>query len=95
MVSLPGNLNLGECLTDTLLLCKNGDLATDELLVKLMDALVCLLNTLLGSDPSSLINGLACAVVDLLGGVAAKASITLKASLLALTASIKLSVKCA
>ncbi|XP_077490947.1 uncharacterized protein LOC144101687 [Amblyomma americanum] len=92
-IKLPGNLNLEQCLDDTLLVCKNGDLATDELLVNLVKAIACLLNALLGSDPGSLINGLACILADLLHS-AANANVVLKLTLGGLSASINVAANC-
>lgn len=93
-ISLPGNLNLGQCLTDTLILCEEGKPATDAVLVKLVEALACLLNELLGSASSGVLDGLVCTVLELLTGAAANVSLLLKLALGSLAASIQLTVKC-
>ncbi|XP_077489454.1 uncharacterized protein LOC144100351 [Amblyomma americanum] len=94
-VTLPKNLNLEKCFTDTLLLCKEGDLVTDELLAKLVKALACVLKTLLGTHPGSRINGLACAIRSLLQTVSANVSLAIKNVLLSVVAFISASCKCA
>ncbi|XP_077489452.1 uncharacterized protein LOC144100349 [Amblyomma americanum] len=93
-ITLPGQLNVGKCFTDALLLCKEGDPCKDEVLVSLVKALVCLLRVLLGTNPGNLLSGLLCAVVSLLEGVAATATIAIKAACTTLVLAIKLQVKC-
>lgn len=94
VVNLPSGFNLEQCLTSTVLLCKKGTVATDELLVNLIQAVVCLLNTLLGSEPQHHIKGLGCVVSDLLTGVAASSNVVLKPLMAALSSSITTNVGC-
>ncbi|XP_077554666.1 uncharacterized protein LOC144169410 isoform X2 [Haemaphysalis longicornis] len=68
-VTLPGNLNLAKCLDNSLLLCEEGKLATDGLVLQLIKALACLLTELFGSSPGDLIFRLASAVVGFLCAV--------------------------
>ncbi|XP_037522101.1 uncharacterized protein LOC119399358 [Rhipicephalus sanguineus] len=93
-VSLPDNLNLGECLNDTLLLCKDGEPVTDTVLLKLVEAVVCVLNNLLETSSEGVLNGLACAVVELLSGAAANANFLLKITLGGLATTISSSIQC-
>ncbi|KAK8774611.1 uncharacterized protein LOC144101658 [Amblyomma americanum] len=65
-ITLPDTANISRCVNQTLLLCQNGALATDRLLMNLINTLTCLLTTLLTSNPGSLLNGLACALAGLI-----------------------------
>ncbi|XP_077489451.1 uncharacterized protein LOC144100348 [Amblyomma americanum] len=93
-ITLPGNLNLEQCFADPLLLCNEGGACTDNVLVSLVNALLCLLKILLGSNPGSLLYGLACACAGLLQSAAVTATLLIKAACLAVAAAIKLSVTC-
>ncbi|KAH7943648.1 hypothetical protein HPB52_009672 [Rhipicephalus sanguineus] len=76
-VSLPDNLNLGE----------------DTVLLKLVEAVVCVLNNLLETSSEGVLNGLACAVVELLSGAAANANFLLKITLGGLATTISSSIQ--
>ncbi|KAH7949773.1 hypothetical protein HPB49_015220 [Dermacentor silvarum] len=71
-----------QCLTDTLILCEAGEPVT------------CLLSTLLESASSGIVEGLACALLELVTGAAASANIALKLALGALTTTIEASIQC-
>lgn len=92
-VTLPGNLDLAKCLDDTLLLCEEGELATDGLVVDLIDALTCLLTELFGSSPGELVDRLGCVVAGLLNEVA-KRSLLLKPVLLLLAGAVEDAFNC-
>ncbi|XP_037523649.1 uncharacterized protein LOC119400754 [Rhipicephalus sanguineus] len=94
-VTLPGELNLGQCLTDTLILCEAGEPVTDEVLMKLVEALVCLLKATLESASGSVPDDLVCALITLITGAAANANLVLKLALNGLAATLNLSVSCA
>ncbi|XP_077489435.1 uncharacterized protein LOC144100333 [Amblyomma americanum] len=64
-ITLPDTLNIGRCVNQTLLLCQNGAIATDRLVMNLINTVTCLLTTLLGTNPGTLLNGLGCAVAAL------------------------------
>ncbi|KAK8760654.1 hypothetical protein V5799_028080 [Amblyomma americanum] len=66
-ITLPEELNLEQCFSDTLLLCEDGEEATDSVLLKLVDSVACVLQELLtGEDAGNLVQGLACTILDLL-----------------------------
>uniref|UniRef100_A0A224Y0R4 23 kDa family member n=1 Tax=Rhipicephalus zambeziensis TaxID=60191 RepID=A0A224Y0R4_9ACAR len=95
-ITLPGELNLGQCLTNTLILCKAGEPVTDEVLVKLVKALACLLSTTLQSASGSVPDDLLCSLITLCEGAAAKATLALKLALGPIVAGLKaqLTVAC-
>ncbi|XP_070378940.1 uncharacterized protein [Dermacentor albipictus] len=68
-ITLPDTLNLSRCLNQTLLLCQNGAIATDGLLINVINTVTCLLTSLLTTNPGTSINGLVCLVAGLLQAV--------------------------
>ncbi|KAL1487383.1 hypothetical protein MTO96_008007 [Rhipicephalus appendiculatus] len=54
------------CVNQTLLLCQNGTLATDRLLMNVFNTVTCLLTSILTTNPGTTINGLVCLVLGLL-----------------------------
>ncbi|KAL1469987.1 hypothetical protein MTO96_004607 [Rhipicephalus appendiculatus] len=65
-ISLPDTLNVSRCVNQTLLLCQNGTLATDRLLMNVFNTVTCLLTSVLTTNPGTTINGLVCLVLGLL-----------------------------
>lgn len=68
-LTLPSALNVQQCLNQTLLLCQNGAPATDRLVLNLINTLTCLLQSLLGTNPGSMINGVICLVIGVLSNL--------------------------
>ncbi|XP_077545357.1 uncharacterized protein LOC144158374 [Haemaphysalis longicornis] len=68
-LTLPSTLNVGKCLNQTLLLCQNGQPATDRLLLNLLNTLTCLLQSLLGTNPGSMINSSICLILLMLSAM--------------------------
>lgn len=65
-LTLPGVLNVSQCLNQTLLLCQNGQPATDKLVLNIFNTLTCLLQSLLGTNPGSMINSSICLIIGVL-----------------------------
>ncbi|XP_077491797.1 uncharacterized protein LOC144102386 [Amblyomma americanum] len=65
-VTLPDTLNVSRCVNQTLLLCQNGTLASDRLVINVISTVTCLLTTLLGTNPGNMLNGLGCIVAGLI-----------------------------
>ncbi|XP_070380738.1 uncharacterized protein [Dermacentor albipictus] len=68
-ITFPDTLNLSRCLNQTLLLCQNGAIATDGLLINVINTVTCLLTSLLTTNPGTSINGLVCLIAGLLQAV--------------------------
>lgn len=68
-LSLPSTFNVSTCVNQTLLLCQNGTLATDRLLLNVLNTVTCLLTSILTTNPGTTINGLVCLVAGLLQAI--------------------------
>ncbi|KAL3197612.1 hypothetical protein MRX96_044877 [Rhipicephalus microplus] len=85
-VFLPGYLDAGGCLENAVDVCEAGQVATDEALMKLVNAVVCLVGELMDTDAGSEVaTALSCTVVTLLESAASSGGLLTQVTLGTLT----------
>ncbi|XP_075560003.1 uncharacterized protein LOC142591577 [Dermacentor variabilis] len=94
-IGLPGYLDIGGCLDNAVDLCEAGEVATDEALLKVVDALVCLLRELLDSDAGDeVVRALSCTVLTLVESAASSGGIGIRLALGSITSVIGTTATC-